>query len=88
MNKYYHINKKIENNEPKEYTKLKRKLNLHVYSNESFMKKFGVEMFLFLGKLSSCNDESSHKKLLSVIKNTDVESSGRKISVIKKKLYV
>ena len=92
ITKYYFGGKKInkntkkDNKEPEELRKIKRKLNIHMYTNEQFLKKFGLEMYKFLGYLNSAKDEGSYNKFLEIIKRTDVQTTGRKILFKNKRL--
>ena len=83
MSKFYFNKKKLNLKEPDELSKIKRKLNIHIYTNERFLKKFGVEMLKFLGQLNSTNDSVSYNKVLETIKRTDTPSFGRKIKKYK-----
>jgi hypothetical protein len=90
MNFFYknnHDKNLNKNKEPEELCKIKKKLNIHVYSNEKFVKKFGIEMFKFLGHLNSAKDEKTYNKFLEIIKRTDTPTEGRKVKSKSKKIY-
>lgn len=78
----------IKNNEPNELTKIKKKLNIQMYTNEKFSKKFGIEMYKFLGHLNSATDEKTYNIFLKIIKRTDTPTEGRRIKSKSKKIYL
>jgi hypothetical protein len=78
------VSPNIKSKEPLELTQYKRKLNIHMYSNERFYNKFGIDILQFLGKISSMSESSEeYKKFLSKI---NVSSTlGRKVILPKRK---
>jgi hypothetical protein len=85
--KNYQVKNVIKNNEPKDLLKVKKTLNIDMYSNEKFSKKFGIEMFKFLGYINSAKDEKTYNNVLELIKRTDLPTEGRKIKTKSKKIY-
>lgn len=80
------INEKNNSKEPEELKQIKRKLNIHMYTYDRFLQKYGVDMLKFLGHLNSAKDNEEYNKVLEIIKRTDVPSFGRKLISVNKKL--
>jgi hypothetical protein len=72
--------------EPEELKQIKRKLNIHMYSYDRFLQKYGVDMLKFLGQLNSTKNNEEYNQVLEIIKRTDVPSFGRKLISVNKKL--
>jgi hypothetical protein len=65
----------------------KRKLNIHMYSDERFYKKFKIDILHFLGQIGSLDENSQgYKNLLLKLKES--ESLGRNIKEFKKKITI
>ena len=87
LSQYYNNNNKTReiNKEPQELKNIKRKYFVHVYSNERFLKKTGIDIFKFLGQISNTQENSElFISLINKIKNAP--TLGRKVKQFKKKL--
>jgi len=63
----------------------KKKLNIHMYSDERFYKKFKINILHFMGQIGSLDENSEgYKNLLLKLKES--ESLGRNIKEMKKRL--
>jgi hypothetical protein len=55
----------------------KKKLNIHMYTNERFHKKFGIDILQFMGQIASKDENSEeYKKLMTKLKESAKECQG------------
>ncbi len=86
---YFNKKSKIElkNKEPKQMREIKRKLNIHMYSDQRFLKKYGINILQFLGQVASFEENTEeYRKLLIILKKSN--TLGRNVKENKKKIFI